>query len=227
MPITSINRVKTITLELNSQTSNQVLTIYQNNNLVVGSELIFNHPIISSNCFIKNLKAFSKIASLPEIQLPDFELEDSETDKLYKTLDIEWKSARKQISLHISSSSQQAWSQIGSVSILNPAGYPFRIYNLMDLFTDNIALELGENSRIGVSIDDVGFGKLEGLDEITIHGSYVEEIFVMSPDLIQPITINITNTGGGTASLPSGSDYSFSNSSIVDNSFILDNSFGG
>jgi hypothetical protein len=51
---------------------------------------------------VKNLKAHAKINSLPPIKLPDFQLEDSETDKLYKTLDIEWGSARKQLNLYIS-----------------------------------------------------------------------------------------------------------------------------
>lgn len=188
MPITSINRVRTITLPLTSATGSAIVPIYQNSGLVVGQELITSYVIISFNCFLKNLKVFASIQSLPEIPLPDFKVEDSETDKLYKTLDIEWKSPRKQLSLYIASEGQ-GWSQVGSVSLLNPYGYPFRIYNLMDLYTDNLALELGENSRIGIGIDDVGYDYLMSNDIVTVHGSYLEEIFVSYADITPQITL--------------------------------------
>lgn len=202
MTINTINRIKTIAHKL-SASDNSIVTIYQNTGLTINNELIPNYKIISFNCFIKNLRAFSLIRSLAEISLPSFNLEDSETDKLYKTLDVEWKSARKQITLYISNqlntnSSGEGWFKVGSLSLLNPSGYPYRIYNLMDLFTDSIALELGDNGKIGIQIEDVGYGLLEPTDEITIHGSYIEEIFVQSPD---PTYVNIV-TGNVTPPTP-------------------------
>lgn len=199
MPITSINRVKSIVFSLPINSA-AISTIYQNQGLTAGSNFDADHKVVSFNCFIKNLKAFSKIQSLEEIPLPDFELEDSETTKLYKTLDIEWQSPRKQLDVFVSNSS--TWQQIGSTSLLNPSGYPFRIYNLMDLFTDNLALELGDNSKIGVQVIDVGHGLLTGTDKVVIHGSYVEEIFLSSPDVAPTINVSVEPVIELAATLP-------------------------
>lgn len=218
MPISSVDRVKSITLPLNSADGSNIVTIYQSNNLTVGSELMTDYTIVSFNCFLKNLKAFAEITSLPEVPLPDFLVEDSETDKLYKTLDIEWKSPRKQLSLYVASNNQE-WFKVGSVSLLNPSGYPFRIYNLMDLFTDNLAMELGENSRIGISVDPAGYGLLEVGDTVTIHGSYVEEIYLLTKET--PININVTVEGGQVATTTS--DHTFGNSTYLGNSSLIGN----
>lgn len=214
MAVTSVNRVKSIVVPLSSASGNQIVTIYENSGLTIGDELIPNHKIVSVNCFIKNLKAFAEINSLPEINLPNFSLEDSETDKLYKVMGIEWGSARKQLTLYISAGS--GWSKVGSLSLLNPSGYPYRVYNLIDLFTDALAIELGDNSRIGIQVEDVGYGLLAINDTVTIHGSYVEEIFVESPNP-QPI-INVNVSGGGAVSTPT-------TSRLLDNNAVLDNNF--
>lgn len=229
MPISSVDRVKPITLSLSAVNQANIVTIYQNSNLTVGDELMTGYTIISFNCFIKNLKAFAQIKSVAEAPLPDFLVEDSETDKLYKTLDIEWKSPRKQLSLYVSSNNQ-GWFKVGSLSLLNPAGYPFRIYNLMDLFTDNLALELGESSKVGISVDEVGFGLLAANDTVTIHGSYVEEIFLQSIDPIQPVIVNITNTGISASTptvIPASLDYSFGDSSLISDVFLVGDSSTG
>jgi hypothetical protein len=176
--VTTYNKVRTIAKRIDANTSPGIITIYENlgnQNTVAGT------TTLSINAFIKNLKAFTRINSLSPIKLPNFRLEDSETDKLYKTLDIEWNSARKQLNLFISDSSQ--WELVGSVSLLNPSGYPYRMVNLMDLYTDNLAIELGENGKLGVQIQDVGYGSLTGNDLVTIHGSYVEEIVIDKSDI--------------------------------------------
>ncbi len=188
MPIAPINRAKTIAVPLSAASGENIVTVYENSGLTIGSEVTPGYTVVSHNCFIKNLKAFSQINSLPEIALPNFELTDSETTKLYKTLNVEWQSARKQLNLFIGIGNN--WSQVGSTSILNPSGYPSRVYSLLDLFTDNLYFELGENGKIGVQVQDVGHGLLSGNDSIVIHGSYVEEIFVESQE--PPITINVS-----------------------------------
>jgi hypothetical protein len=172
--ISTFNKAKTIVKFLDLSTGQAIVPIFSNT-------LTGNYPgqLISVNAFVKNLKAHAKISSLAPVKLPNFTLEDSETDKLYKTLDIEWGSARKQLNLYISDN-QTDWYQVGAISLLNPSGYPYRIYNLMDLITDNLAIELGENGRIGVQVQDVGYGALQTGDSITIHGSYVQEIAVDS-----------------------------------------------
>lgn len=204
MTISSVNRIKTIAIKLKAN-NNLITTIYKNSGLVVGNELIAEHTIINFNCFIKNLRAFALINSLAEISLPNFTLDDSETDKLYKTLNAEWGSPRKQLTLYISNQAitseyGENWYKVGSISLLNPSGYPYRIYNLMDLYTDSLAIELGENGKIGVQVEDVGSGLLREDDEVTVHGSFLEEIFVKSPDP-KPVNI-ITGTTPTTPTTP-------------------------
>lgn len=189
MPITTVSRVRTIIKKFYASSGGAIITVYSNSELIIGDYLIPNYQIISASTYIKNLKAFTQIESLPEIALPNFELEDSDTDKLYKTLDVEWGGARKQLDLFLGSGDN--YEQVGSISILNPSGYPFRVYNLMDLFTDNLALELGDNSQVGVQVKNVGYGLLEGEDNITIHGSYVEEIFCLYPEPVTHIIVQV------------------------------------
>jgi hypothetical protein len=176
--ISIFNKAKTIVKTLDSTTGQVIIPIFANT-------LTGNYPgqIVSVNAFVKNLKAHAKISSLAPVKLPNFTLEDSETDKLYKTLDIEWGGARKQLNLYISDNDTD-WYQVGAISLLNPSGYPYRVYNLMDLITDNLAIELGENGRIGVQVQDVGYGALQTGDSITIHGSYVQEIAVDSDSAV-------------------------------------------
>lgn len=220
MGIGNISRVRSIVVPITANDGSNIVTIYQHpSDIAIGSEFLDSGKVISFNCFIKNLKAFAKIGSIPEAALPDIQLEDTSTQKLYKVLNIEWRSARKQMNLFVASSNSD-WQQVGSISLLNPAGYPFRIYNLMDLFTDNLALELGENSKIGIAMQNVGYGVLTNEDKVTIHGSYTEELFIKSDE--PPINITITG-GGGVTPTPTPTDYSIGNNSFIDNSFLVGN----
>lgn len=218
MPITNITRVKTIAIEIKPADGNSIVTLYQNNHITVGSELIRGYKIISYNSFIKNLKAYADIKSLPPVDLPEISPEDSETQKTYKALEVEWKSPRKQMNLFISNNQSQ-WLPVGSQSLLNPSGYPYRIYDLIQIYTDNVAIELGDNSRLGCQIEDVGYDVLIGLDKIIIHGSFVEEIFVESKE--PPINIAIT---ADFQNLPTYSESnSLGNNTLISNSFLLGN----
>lgn len=221
MSISNVSQVKSIAIKLGA-TSNDIVAIYTNNNLFAGTQYKPGYTVVSFNCFIKNLKVFSKINSLEEAPLPDFAIDDSATAKLTKTLDVEWKSPRKQLNVYITNAANPSyidWHQIGSISLLNPYGYPFRVYNIMDLFTDNLALELGENGKIGVQIENVGYGLLTNADSVTVHGSCVEEIFIESPDLPNIININLT----GIAGVTNTTSTLISNDTLVDNTFLVGN----
>ncbi|KJH69392.1 hypothetical protein [Aliterella atlantica] len=229
MPISNISRVKTITLKINAD-SNNIQVVYSNNNLAVGGELIPNHKIISFNCFVKNLRVFANVPTLEEAPLPDYQLTDTATAKLVKTIDIEWKSPRKQLNLYITNAinpTNNDWLQVGSLSLINPYGYPFRVYNILDLFTDNLALELGENGKIGINVQDVGYGLITDNDRVVVHGSYVEEVFVETPQAPNVFNINLSgNTAGSntnTPNEPTVPNYSVGNSSLIDNAFLLAN----
>lgn len=225
MPISPISKIKTIAYKLDL--TNDIKTIYSTN-LIVGNDYLPGYKIISFNAFIKNLKAFASIESVQESELPKFLPTDTSTDKTIKVLDIEWKSPRKQLNLYIATNTSSAteWHQVGSLSLLNPYGYPFRIYNLMDLFTDNLALELGENSKLGIQVQNVGYGLLTPEDNVIIHGSYTEEIFVQTEDKPNVFNIAITNTGGGgnsgggTVPVP---NTLINNSSLISNTSVIGN----
>lgn len=162
----------TISQRLDNTSNPGIITIFQANNTNLPT--IPGSTKLSLNSFIKNLRAFAIIKSLAPVRLPNYSLEDSESEKTYKMLDVEWGSARKQLDLFISRNGG-TWDMVGAISLLNPSGYPYRIYNLQDLYTPNLAIELGEDGKIGVQVVDVGYGVLSGTDFVTVHGSYTQE----------------------------------------------------
>ncbi len=182
--IVTFNKVGTIALRLPAN-SPQIISLADNK---ITNALAYSDQIISYNLFIKNLKAYSSVKSIASAMLPDIRLEDSDVERLYKTLDIEWKSQRKQLDMYIASE-EGDWLPIGSLSLLNPEGYPYRVHSLQEYYTDNLAIELGANSKVGVAIKDVGFGLLNAADEVVIYGSWVQE-FVIDDSLnssLEPI----------------------------------------
>lgn len=181
----TVNIVKTVNLKLTATNQTGIISVFDNT-------LDVFDDVLAKSAFVKNLKAFAKIASLPPVRLPNFRLEDSESEKLYKALDVEFNSPRKQLDIFIGSSND--WSQIGSVTLLNPSGYPYRMYNLLDFATDGLAAELEDGKSIGVQVVNVGNGLLEGSDTVTIHGSVTQEYVVpekKNNDVVTGVDINL------------------------------------
>lgn len=191
MAIESINIIKKIAKRITSINGSDVVVLFDNVNPVFD---IPSNTIISVNGFLKNLKGYSKIVSLQEAQLPDIRIDDSEPERRIKTLDVEWKSQRKQLDLLVSADGQE-WIEVGSVSLIKQQGYPYRMYSLLDFFTDGLADEYGTNGKAGCRIVDVGYGLLTGSDLVTIHGSYLQEIIVKKDNL--PTNIYLTCSGTG------------------------------
>lgn len=232
MTISTTKTVKTIAFPLTDKSLDQVQTIYSGDRPEIGKEITPGHFIIGANYFIKNLKVFSSIKSLPTAPFPVFEPEDNEIVKLQKALNIEWTNPRKQLDIFIEDGINKAsllsfWHPIGSISLLNTSGYPFRVYNLMDVFTDTLALELGVNAKIGVAIKDVGFGLLQARDTVTIHGSCVEELIIQNPPTSPPI-VNVYLSGGSPVianPIPPGSVEITLDSTLINNANLIDNKF--
>lgn len=212
----TINIARTIRTSLDLNSGTDIIQLTSDSPLV---NLNPRHTIISRNKYLKNLKTYASITSLPEVELPDFELEDSETEKLHKVLDIEWGANRKQLNLLFGV--ENDWLSVGETSLLNPSGYPYRIYNLLDLVTDNLAFEMGDSAALAVQIQDVGFGLLQGADKVNIFGSYIEEIVI--DDSTQPITSIFENeviiNSESTLALPSNRNRKYV---IVQNNGIND-----
>lgn len=153
--------------------------------------------IVSVNSFVKNLRCMASIKSLMPVALPDFNLADSSTEKLKKTLNLEWNSPRKQLDLLIQNR-ESGWLKVFAVSLLNPMGYPFRSYSLMEAYGGGLAVELGADGAIGVRAADVGFELITEIDDVVIFGSWVQEIVVLTEE--RPIIINVS--GGSTIKVP-------------------------
>lgn len=180
----------TIAKTINASNQNDRILLFEN----TSPSNIPSSEVISINAFLKNLKAFSSINSLVEAQLPDIKLEDTDQERLIKVLNIEWGSARIQLDLEVSSDGTN-FIKVGSVSLINQMGYPYRNYSLLDFFTDGLAAELGTNGKIAVSIKDVGYGKLTANDELTIYGSVSREIVLsdaLSVDNANYFTVQLT-----------------------------------
>lgn len=176
--IQSFQRNRTIATKLNIDNGAAVVTIFECNGVSNKSKYNTASDVIT-NGYIKNLRAKATIKSLAEVQMPVFNIEDTQSIRAQKSLNLEWGSARKQMDCYISWNNS-SWFCVGSVSLLNPSGYPYRSYNLQDVYTDNLALELGDNGRIGIGISDAGYGLLSGADEVIIYGSYLEEVIIVS-----------------------------------------------
>ncbi len=190
----------TIAKSINSSNQNSRITLFDNT-----PPITISNPL-SVNGFLKNLKGYSNIVSLPEAGLPDIQLEDTDQTRLIKAMNIEWESFRIQLDLEISPDGIN-FIKIGAISLINQMGYPFRNYSLLDFFTDGLAAEFGTNGKIACQVKDVGYGKLGTNDELTIYGNVSQEIvFNSSFEITNSSLENTVNIFAETSTLILGSD---------------------
>ena len=157
------------------------------------------HPSLPTdaivNAYLTELFATCVINSLPEINIPDYQDEDSRTQRLTKTLSMQWTSPRLHLNFYTCAksiiSSPSDWNFVGAESLINTAGYPYERKRPSDFLTENLARALGDTGKIGVSVADVGSGYLTSIDEITIDGSWKHEYTVMQPDF-SPVIVQGT-----------------------------------
>ena len=136
------------------------------------------------NGFLTELYVYTEIDSLTENPLPDYQLEDTESDRVIKTLNAVWGSTVPKFYLQLWRwrDVSNEWIPRGKVSLLNQYGYPYAISRPLDLLTDNIAREFGENFKLGVSIIDAGFGLLKTVDLVVVDGCWKQDVRVIKPD---------------------------------------------
>ncbi|HIK04598.1 MAG TPA: hypothetical protein IGS40_07785 [Trichormus sp. M33_DOE_039] len=171
-----------------SVTSSLVITSSNQNNgiLQIPTPAFKNMPEnatkVSESWKVVNFKVYSNIKSIPTASLPNYSLEDTETDRLIKSLDVEWNSPRIQLNLYIGTPNN--WSIVGSVSLLNASGYPYRIYDLLEIYAAKEQASLGVNVSFGIAIEDVGHGLLSSFDKVSILVDYLREIsYFVSPQI--------------------------------------------
>ena len=134
------------------------------------------------NGFLKNLKVYCEINSLPESTIPDFDVSETRAQQQQKAINYEWQSPRYELKL-LSSLNGDLWHVRGKISLIHSAGYPYRIHDLLDLLTANLAEEIGGEVKLGVQLDDVGYGLPTSLDVIAISGSITREIHLVQSSL--------------------------------------------
>lgn len=171
--------------------------------------LIYNDPTYAStrfgisegyqtNAFLTELYVYCEIDSLAEVPLPAYNLEDSESERVLKTLNSVWGSDIPKFYLQLWrwKESASAWYPRGKISLTNNYGYPYTISRPFDLLTDNIARDMGEKHKLGVSIVDAGSGLLKTIDSVIIDGCWKQDVRIVRPDT--PI---ISVSGGSVVSV--------------------------
>lgn len=139
---------------------------------------------------VQNIKAVAFIYSLPPAAFPVFELEATESMQELAAVNLEWNSPRIQMDVVMNVDDAVNWQRIAAYSLLNPAPYPYREYELGDH-------SLGENAMLGIQIRNVTFGLLEnaslGSDRVTVFADLVRVVTVEEiVDTSSKIANNIT-----------------------------------
>ncbi len=129
------------------------------------------------NRYLKSLRAYISIASIPPVALPKFDELESNYERNLKIREVEWKGARKLLRLLYKSGSGE-WSERGILSLTNREPVPYFDANVLDFFTEGLAVELGEADQLGVAAKDVGFGLLSTSDSVRFYGNLVTEFFI-------------------------------------------------
>ena len=179
--VQSFTEVESICLEISPSLEEQTIPVFQNNaELLIAKYRVDERDKMTVNSFIKNFRLTTSIVSLQEASFPEILLTDSDQEKTRKALEVEWNNPRIHLNLWDWNQTTASWVFIATVSLLNNHGYPYRIINLLDLLTDNLAEELGSNAKIGVNIKDVGYGRLSIRDKVTIRGVIAHEVVIVS-----------------------------------------------
>jgi len=177
------NRNQPIALKLDSSSADRIITIFHCKSDTEDAGYLRNADHVVLNGFIKTLRLKANIKSVAEVQLPNLSPEQSRTERLNLLRNLEWSSPRKEVNLYVAETFNN-WFCIATVSLLNIQ--PFRIINLMEYLTENLAFELGTTGAVGISVHNAGYGLLDANDELVIHGSATTEVVVI-PATIPPI----------------------------------------
>lgn len=141
-----------------------------------------------SALWIKELICCSYITSLPEVPIPNIPDSATEAESTTIATDALWKSPRFDLSCWISPVGR-LWTKAGTLPLQNSGGYPYVRQKLLDIFTDALALEVGKDGAIAISIADAGWGMPSSNDYISVYGSYSYEYQLLE---IEPPSVTTT-----------------------------------
>lgn len=170
------------------------------------------------NGYLKKIKIFCDVPNLPFISVPTLEITSSPSEAYAIQKEVEWHSPGWGIKLWTSKRNNPSnrpesndWVLVGYHSVINTGVW--RQYDSYPIFSDNLADELEDGDRIGVSIYPrtvngvVYFPVLTAPflepenrpDSISFDVSWVQDLIITKPDP-QPIFLTVfsTTTSGGT-----------------------------
>jgi hypothetical protein len=149
------------------------------------------------NGYLTNLRAKIQISSLPESTLPNLSAGSTRSDRLTAVRNQEWLSPRYELDILLRTT-YTGWLTIATISLLNRP--PYHIVNLMGYFSDNVAFHVAAESVLACRMRNVGFGLLQGSDELVIYGDVREEAIALPQESHQVTVTSDTSMAVGTTS---------------------------
>src|SRR5919199_1163110 len=198
----SVSITHDISVVYSPNVGNQIIEVAFNNPNIIRSVYGLEGVKGCANGLLDELRCYASISSLEEVGLPDFALEDTNSERITKAGSYEWNTSRFELVVCKKDKHSINWAEFGIAALKNASGFRYRISRLLDLTTDNIGARLGEWGRIGIYIQDVGFGVPKSFDKITITGHWVQE-FVFTQEA--PTYVVINQYGNSVTSTPTPS----------------------
>lgn len=180
---------ETISNAITSADGQNIVIVVNNDQAAYKTRFGITETTFNVNGFVDEIYCFAKLKnSLAEAPQINFLATDTKDDRTAKSVAYEWGPDNPRIELCVwtrknpgTSLNPTPWNLVGSVSLMNPSGHPWRRYRLLDLLTDNLGRKLGSNGQIGISLRDVGFGLIKSNEDvITIDGAYSQECVIFT-----------------------------------------------
>jgi hypothetical protein len=165
-------RSRQVLTPLRANTGTDLITLYQ-----PGLALPTDRTAgLRYNGYLTNLRARIKVPSLPESTLPNLDTGSTRTDRITAVRNQEWGSPRYELDIFLRTTFT-GWLCIATISLLNRP--PFYITNLMGFLSDGVAFHLAAESVLACQLRNVGYGLLQGADEVIIFGDVREEAIAL------------------------------------------------
>ncbi len=152
--------------------------------------------------YLTELFSIERAYTLGSSELPQFEDTDTDRDRILKANQLQWTSPRYHLNFYTSGkttiSSVNDWVFIGTVPILNTGGFKYTRHRPFDLLSQNLARPFGKRAKLGIQIEDAGFGTLNAGDSLGIDLVWHQEATIVQDDYT-PVIITSAQTTNVTA----------------------------
>lgn len=143
------------------------------------------------NGYITDLRIKTKISTLTETPLPEFELGQSKTAKMALVRDLEYFSPRYNLDVLLRQGDDGPWVSIFEFAV--HARAPFFILEVLGYLTSQPAFAVGPDATLGMEFSDVGYGLPSfALDQVHLYGVVREEYSTPDPPIIIQQVLPVT-----------------------------------